>query len=137
MNIELLKNQHTSIRQLVNEIEQWINSKDVTGNAFDLSLKISKLSGILGLHLKAEDEYLYPNLGRSNSDHIRKTAEQLNKEMGSLSTDFMNYKRTYMLASNIKAEPQKFISESKKIISAMKNRLTTEDQKLYPLVQIK
>lgn len=134
MNMDLLRSQHTTIRQLVNEVELGINSGDVTGQAFDLSLKIGKLSGILVLHLKSEDEYLYPSLRRSSDEKVKKIAEQLNKEMGSLAAGFMEYKHTYMLASKIKEEPQKFISESKRIIDALKNRLNTEDQKLYPLV---
>lgn len=133
MNMDLLKSQHTTIRQMVNEVEQGVNSGDVTGQAFDLSLKIGKLSGILVLHLKSEDEHLYPSLKSSSNEKVRKIAEQLNQEMGSLSAEFMEYKRTYMLASKIKEEPQKFIAESKKIVAALKNRLNTEDQKLYPL----
>lgn len=136
MNIGLLKNQHTTIRQLVNDFELGISSGDVVGQAFDLSLKIGKLSGVLVLHLKTEDEYLYPTLRLSTNENIRRTADQLNREMGNLLAGFTEYKRTYMLASNIKAEPQKFIAESKKIVAALKNRLNIEDQKLYPLVQI-
>ncbi|WP_425804345.1 hemerythrin domain-containing protein [Desulfitobacterium sp. Sab5] len=134
MNMDLLKNQHTTIRQLVKEIEHGISSGDVTGQAFDLSLKIGKLSGILVLHLKSEDEHLYPFLKSSSNEKVRKIAEQLDKEMGSLSAEFMEYKHTYMLASKIKQEPQKFIAESKRIAVALENRLNTEDQKLYPLV---
>ncbi|MEA4901615.1 hemerythrin domain-containing protein [Desulfitobacterium sp.] len=134
MNIDLLKNQHLSIRKLVHEIELGINSEDVAEQAFHLSLKISQLSGILGLHLKAEDEYLYPTLERSKNENIPKIAQQFNLEMRNLSAKFMEYKNTYMIASNIKAEPQKFVAESKTVISALKNRLNIEDQKLYPLL---
>ncbi|AHF06172.1 hemerythrin domain-containing protein [Desulfitobacterium metallireducens] len=134
MNTDLLKNQHTTIRQLVSEIELGIGAGDVTGQAFELSLKISQLSGTLVLHLKSEDEYIYPTLGRSTTENIRKIAEQLNREMGYLAADFMEYKRTYMLASKIKADPQKFVAESKTIIDALKNRLDKEDRNLYPLV---
>lgn len=134
MNIDLLKNQHLSIRELVHEIELGINSENVAEQAFHLSLKISQLSGVLGLHLKAEDEYLYPTLERSKNENIPKIAQQFSREMRNLSAKFMEYKQTYMIASNIKAEPQKFAAESKTIISALTNRLNIEDQKLYPLL---
>lgn len=134
MNIDLLKKQHTMIRQLVSEIETQILAGDVVALAFDLSLKIGKLSGLLVLHLKSEDEYLYPSLMRSTNETIRRTAEEYNREMGTLAQEFMEYKRTYMLASNIKADSQMFTSKSQIVISAIKKRLDKEDRKLYPLV---
>lgn len=134
MNINILKKQHEIIKQLVSEIETRISVGDVVSQAFDISLKIGQLSGSLVLHLKSEDEYLYPSLMRSTNETIRRTAEEFNREMGTLAQEFMEYKRTYMLASNIKADSQIFASRSKAIISAIKNRLEKEDHKLYPLV---
>ena len=134
MNMDLLKNQHSTIRQLIQEIEKEISSGSIEQKAFDISLKISKLSGVLVLHLKSEDQYLYPNLKNSKDVAVSKTAEQLYKEMGSLSGEFMSYKSTYMSAAKIKANIPQFIEDSKRIISALKNRLNTEDKKLYQVV---
>ncbi|WP_018214079.1 hemerythrin domain-containing protein [Desulfitobacterium hafniense] len=131
MNNDLLKNQHHTIRQLIQEIEEEVHSGNLGQKAFDLSLKISKLSGILVLHLKSEDEYLYPALKNSKDGALSKTAEQLYREMGSLSTEFLKYKSTYMSAAKIKADIPQFIGESNKIFSALKNRLNTEDKRLY------
>ena len=131
MNNELLKNQHHTIRQLIQEIEEEVRSGNLDQKAFDLSLKISKLSGILVLHLKSEDEYLYPALKNSKDRALSKTAEQLYREMGFLSTEFLSYKSTYMSAAKIKADIPQFIGESNKIFSGLKNRLNTEDKRLY------
>ncbi len=131
MNNDLLKNQHNTIRQLIQELEEEVRSGNLDQKAFDLSLKISKLSGILVLHLKSEDEYLYPALKNSKDGVLSKTAEQLYREMGSLSTEFLSYKSTYMSAAKIKADIPQFIGESNKIFSALKNRLNTEDKRLY------
>lgn len=134
MSIDLLKNQHITIRQLVREIEERIYSGDLTVQAFDISLKIGQLSGLLLLHLKSEDEVLYPSLMHSTDEKTRNLSQEFNRDMGSLAGDFMEYKRTYMLASRIKSEPQKFKLESQTIIAALKNRLDKEDRYLYPLV---
>ena len=134
MNTDLLKNQHIMIRLLVSEIESRIQERDIVPQAFELSLKIGQLSGSLVLHLKSEDEILYPTMMRSTTDKIRKTAEEFNREMGSLAQKFIEYKRTYMLASNIKVDPKKFIAETETIICALKNRLENEDRILYPMV---
>lgn len=134
MNNDLLKNQHKSIRQLIQEFEQELNTGDLDHKAFDLSLKISKLSGVLVLHLKSEDEYLYPTLKSSKNDEMRRTAEQLYSEMGTLSAEFMKYKSTYMSATKIKDNIPQFLEASKKIISALKKRLDTEDRRIYQLI---
>ncbi|WP_019849626.1 hemerythrin domain-containing protein [Desulfitobacterium sp. PCE1] len=134
MNHDLLKNQHSIIRQLIQEIEEEIRLGNLDHKAFDLSLKISKLSGILVLHLKSEDEYLYPALKSSKDETLSKTAEQLYQEMGTLSAEFLQYKSIYMSATKIKADIPQFIEGSKEIFSALKNRLNTEDKKLYQLI---
>ncbi|AGA68351.1 hypothetical protein Desdi_0826 [Desulfitobacterium dichloroeliminans LMG P-21439] len=134
MSHDLLKKQHTNIRQLVQEIDQEINSGNLEQKAFDLSLKISKLSGILVLHLKSEDDYLYPNLKGSANEEMRKTAQQLYSEMGTLAADFMKYKSTYMSATKIKDNIPEFQEASKKIISALTKRLDTEDRRIYQLI---
>lgn len=136
MNIELLKGQHTHIWKLVQEIEMMIatNKGNVGANAFDLSLKIGQLSGALVLHLKSEDDYLYPDLLKSESGEVRSLAEAFNTEMGSIAKEFMGYKQTYMLASKIKEQPGTFEQDTKRIFLALKNRLDKEDRKLYPLL---
>lgn len=135
MNISLLKNQHIMIRQFISELETRIQAEDFVSQSFDLSLKIGQLSGTLILHLKSEDEFLYPSLMRSTNETLRKTAEEFNRQMGTVAEVFMEYKRTYMLASNIKADPQKFRVDTRNIISALQKRLDSEDSKLYPLVE--
>ncbi|MGI1658417.1 MAG: hemerythrin domain-containing protein [Desulfitobacterium sp.] len=134
MSHDLLKKQHTNIRQLVQEIDQELNSGNLEQKAFDLSLKISKLSGVLVLHLKSEDEYLYPNLKGSENEEMRKTAQQLYSEMGTLAGEFMKYKSTYMSAAKIKENIPQFLEASKKIISALTKRLDTEDRRIYQLI---
>jgi hemerythrin-like domain-containing protein len=134
MNIDSLRNQHIMIRKIVSEIESIIHAGDIVSQAFELSLKIGQLSGSLVLHLKSEDDFLYPSLKHSASDKVRITAEEFNKEMGSLAQTFTDYKRTYMLATNIKNNTQKFLTETQLIISALKNRLDKEDRILYPLL---
>ena len=134
MNIELLKNQHGNIRQQISEIDTSLGAGNISGKAFDLSLKIGQLSGLLVLHLKSEDEYLYPSLRKVQSAEIRMLAEGFNREMGSIAEAFTEYKRTYMLASKIKEQPEVFLSETKRIFIAIKNRLDKEDRKLYPLI---
>jgi len=134
MSNQLLKNQHLTIRELLGELEKELRTGNIEEKAFDLSLKISKLSGVLTLHLRSEDNYLYPNLKDAKEPQVRETAAKLYKEMGDLAEEFGKYKSTYMSATKIKANPNEFRQTTLKIIQALKQRLDLEDRKLYVLI---
>lgn len=123
MSNQLLKNQHLTIRELLGELEKELHTGNIEEKAFELSLKISKLSGVLTLHLRSEDNYLYPNLKDAKELQIRETAAKLYKEMGDLAEEFSKYKSTYMSATKIKANPNEFRQTTLKIIQALKQRL--------------
>ncbi|NMA68258.1 MAG: hemerythrin domain-containing protein [Desulfitobacterium sp.] len=134
MSNQLLKSQHLTIRELLSELEKELRTGNIEEKAFDISLKISKLSGVLTLHLRSEDNYLYPNLKDAKEPQVRETAAKLYKEMGDLAEEFNQYKSTYMSATKIKANPQEFHQVSLKIIQSLKQRLDLEDRKLYVLI---
>lgn len=133
MNIEQLKRQHQDINQKLIGLESFLGP-DVAAKAFDISLKIGLLSGILTVHLKSEDTFLYPSLMASEQEGLKKTANRFVQEMGHLAQIFSVYKNKYMSANNIKKESQNFIIDTQAIISALRTRLNNEDKELYPLL---
>lgn len=134
MNISNLKRQHQEIGQLFNEIETLL-TQDVVAKAFDISLKIGSLAGKLSIHLKSEDDYLYPSLINSADERLKKTAELFNKEMGHIAQSFSDYKTKYMISTRIKQDSTRFIADTKSIISSLRIRLSHEDKELFPLTE--
>ncbi|AFM41607.1 hemerythrin HHE cation binding domain-containing protein [Desulfosporosinus acidiphilus SJ4] len=134
MNIDNLTRQHREIAQLIKEIETLL-TQDVAAKSFDISLKMAALSGKLSIHLKTEDDYLYPSLKISNDERLKRTANLFNEEMENIAHSFANYKANYISGTQIKKDVTKFINETRSIFSLLKHRLNHEDNQLYPLVQ--
>lgn len=135
MNIDNFKRQHESISRQIEDIDVALSLTNIRNDAFNVSLKLSRLAGTILVHLKAEDDFLYPTLKASPNPDTRSTSERLHREMGSLAQNFLAYKETYQSASRISAQPEKFLAETKTIFAALRRRLETEDRELYTLVQ--
>lgn len=135
MYLTILKDHHKNIYDLIHTIQDCSSVEAVQSHAEELSRSLSRLAGLIAIHLAAEDKFLYPHLAKSPHEEIRETAASFNKEMGGLADAFTNFKGSYMTPSKIKANPQKYLSDSQQIIGALVQRLEHEDQKLYPLVE--
>ena len=135
MDLTTLQRQHNEIGAQVKEIEMDLTAANVSTNAFDISMKISRLAGLISIHLKTEDEHLYPNLKAQQDEKVKRIAEQFSREMGGIAKAFSEYKNTYRISSNIKANPEKFIKDTTEILKALKKRVSNEDSVLYPLLK--
>ena len=71
MYLELLTDHHTSIYALLKQLSGFSSASMLTANAEEASRAISRLAGLLTVHLAAEDKFLYPSLARSEDEHIR------------------------------------------------------------------
>ena len=67
MYIDQLKKQHTEIARLTKELQQYTDAAAVTSKAAAIASTLSKLSGVLSVHLAAEDKYLYPSSAKANT----------------------------------------------------------------------
>lgn len=135
MNIELLERQHQDIRQTIQDIETVLQEDYVKFNAFDVALKVGKLSGKLTLHLKTEDEVIFPKLIQTKAESLLHKGTDFNRKIVPVANQFTNYKTTYMNASVIKSNPRQFIQDSQGIFTVLKTRLLEEDHEFYPLLR--
>lgn len=135
MNMDTLKRQHREILRQVQEIERLLTAEYVTDQAFDISLKIGYLSGIIKTHLKTEDEFLYPALGRSQDRQVVERAAEFFKEMGGIAHEFGRFRDDFNTASKIKASPQEFIKRCREIFAVLGQRIDKEEKHLYPLLK--
>ncbi|WP_031513310.1 hemerythrin domain-containing protein [Desulfofalx alkaliphila] len=133
-NLDNLNRQHQEIAQVIKDIEAIINQKDIEQESFNLSFKIGLLAGKLLTHLSSEDKYLYPALVSHAHSKVQETAKRFKNEMGNLANDFTNYKKTYMIANNIKKNPSQFAKDTATVFNAIKKRVEAEEKNLYPLL---
>lgn len=135
MDIENLVRQHHDMLLLIDDMAQYQTVEDVKGNAFEISKILAHLSGILKMHLSAEDKYLYPELLKDPDAKICETARSFIQEMGEIGEKFTDYKNHYMGASKISDQPELFLSETRTISLAVRTRMKKEEIGLYPLLK--
>lgn len=134
MYMEQLTEHHQKLWAFIHSLQEYETTAGVRTQAKEISSIISKLSGILSVHLAAEDNYLYPALQKNTNPQIQQTAAKFSAEMGTLSKGYSSYKAKFMLASQIEAAPADFLKETAVILDALTKRLQREDTELYPLL---
>jgi hemerythrin-like domain-containing protein len=108
---QTLKKQHQEIRQVIKELKEDIYDLEslTSGNILLVALKIGTLNGIMQMHLRYEDDFLYPTLVQhQESAAIREIAQRFVTEMGDLAVIFQEYQKKYIRNPEI-------ISKDKKI----------------------
>ena len=134
MQTRTYRQQHTKLLEQVAELKDIIGQKEFSKRESEIIQKLSELSGVLKLHLKLEDENLYPALRTHKNEAVREMAARYAREMGGLSEAFTNYRTKWLRLGAITAEPQKFVEESINVFSALGARIDREDTELYALV---
>lgn len=134
MYLELLNEHHASIRALLKTLDAASSEAAVTAHAEEISRAISRLAGLLSVHLAAEDKFLYPSLARSNDEKIRTTSAHFAEEMGDLANVFLSYKEDWMTPTKIRQDPAACLAATKNVLAALRERLGREDEQLYPLL---
>ena len=132
--IDNLKNQHSKIYELIDEMKIMVDQNDFENNSEDISMNINQLAGLLRIHLGNEDRYLYPKMINSEDDNIREIAEKFDAEMGGLSNNYITFKIKYNATHKIMENVLTFKNEFNSIMNKLLERLIKEDTELYPLV---
>jgi hypothetical protein len=135
INLNNLDRQHGLIATEVRLIETEVKKDTAFIDTAEAALHISRLGGLLKIHLLEEDQYLYPGLLHIADHKIQLLAEQYIDEMGDLANAYTEYKNNYNVAGKIKRNPDAFVKDSIKIIEALKKRITKEEKELYKLIR--
>lgn len=135
MNINNLVRQHEAIRENVKTIESLINKNNIENDSFEISKNINLLIGVLKVHLQSEDNFLYPQLLKSDDDKLKNMAKHYIDEMGNINVEFEKYKTQFNTKTKINDNVESFKNFTTEIIKVLKNRLDKEDKYLYPLIK--
>jgi hemerythrin-like domain-containing protein len=137
INLTNLNRQHDSIMAEIVLLEEEIKKGSNAMDTAKAALHISKLAGLLKIHLLEEDKFLYPDLFNSANNEIKDLAQRYNKEMGSLSEEYTDFKNNYNVGNKLKGKEAVFLSDAKKIIEILKRRISKENTELYRIIKEK
>ncbi|MBP9887800.1 MAG: hemerythrin domain-containing protein [Leptospiraceae bacterium] len=127
------RKQHNELLDLAGKLSGKLVKEEVIKSADEIINVLSQFASKLNMHLTMEDKALYPKLMTSTNPKTAQTAREYMTEMGGIKQVVEKYISSWSLSKNIISEPQKFIDESKGIISALKARIDKENNILYPL----
>jgi len=127
------KKQHAEILYIARDINQLLGPVIEDEHAAYIRRQLSKMHGMVGLHLAMEDNSLYPSMLRSADPSARDLAQRYAAEMGDLAAAFEAYMRQWHSAAVISAGAAAFTEHSKGIFNALSKRIHRENTQLYPV----
>ena len=125
---------HEEIMTIARDINGMLGSSITDDVAENLRGRLSRLAGLVNLHLAMEDKALYPTLLAHSDPVVVATARRFSEEMGSVAAAFVAYINAWGTAAAIKADPVGFTTDSKGIFNALSKRIHRENVELYVLL---
>ena len=132
MNVDSYLDQHKEAVGLVLDLESKLLNPAEEAEAINGIL--TTLIGKLTFHISMEDKFIYPKALESANEDLKTMAGKMQSEMGTIGGVLDSYAKNWAAVAQIKADPDTFVTETKKIISALKGRIAAEEKNFYPLV---
>ena len=101
----------------------------------DIGREISKLSGMINLHLNSEDKFMYPKMAAAENKEVQNLAKKYQSEMAGLVDVFNTFKVKYNTKGHILENASTFAGEWKQIVAQLSKRIEREEKELYPKYQ--
>jgi GAF domain-containing protein len=125
IDVQTCRDHHSVLRYLLDDMD-----KEHTTPAEMLAL-LKRFRSVLLAHLKLEDDWLYPRLGRSENSIVQTKAERYRREMGGLRDQFAQLWRKWSIDGAIESNAQGWRSDFHAFRRALLGRIDTEDHDLY------
>ncbi len=97
-------------------------------------LRLARFTGKLKVHAAMENAALYPRLLESESAAVREQAQALYLEVGELYEVFARFSENWRSAEAVREDPKRFARETVELLQRLGQRMTRENEELYPLV---
>lgn len=128
---EKFRHHHDELVGLVGTIQKAIAGNAAT-NAELITSTMTSMTGKLTVHLAMEDNVLYPQMIASPDAATSTTAKKFQTEMGGIKEVYVGFTRKWGKAA-IASDPAGFAKEFEGIAHALGDRITRENNQLYPL----
>jgi len=132
-NFEQMVEAHKNIYTIISEVNN--DLRDVDNNAASIAKSISRLAGMLKIHLGNEDRFLYPSMQKSSDLTLQNKASAFQDEMGNLSGEFMLFKDNYNTQSKVIKNKETAKKDIENMCKKIVGRMNREDNDLYPLAK--
>ncbi len=127
-----LRKQHDQLIALTQEISRNLTLSEVSTKTINITMLLSKLTGLLQVHASSEDKFLYPGLLKATDTKVKTITKRFLDEMGGIDKA-INEHNTKWTIQIIKEKPNEFIKETKQLLATLGVRINKENAELYPL----
>ncbi|MDH5582126.1 MAG: hemerythrin domain-containing protein [Bdellovibrionales bacterium] len=134
LKVKLVMKDHQILNELLGQISIFLNEDTIKNNIDHVILVLNKITKTIDMHLKLEDEYIYPSLIACDIPHISKTAKEFQKEMRTLSDQYKTFSQKWHSLDTIKNDLKVFTKELVEIVYSFSDRLDREEKELYILL---
>jgi hypothetical protein len=134
MPSDIYRDQHAKLRELADELTKQIGP-ETAENAATIRNLLSKMTGVLAVHLAAKDHVLYPQLIADSRPHVPVLAKKFKREMGEMKKTFLDYAKRWS-RSAIAEHAYSFAQETNRVIPALVDRIADEERDLFPVVGV-
>ena len=124
------RNQHDEIRRAGNDLSVAMRGDDPAA----VRRALSRLSGLLEVHLALEDKSFYPVLLKHADPEVRKTAQSYQESMGTLATAYMAFRGRWLRQGAIEEDRPGFEKELNAVWALLDQRIDLENDTLYAMV---
>ena len=135
ISISNFKRQHKEIEEIIKGIKNRLEANSLKTDSVKVARDLNTLAGKLRIHLRTEDNVLYPTLQEIDSIEIKRIASSFMEDMTDIAETFMNYKDRFNTSAKILSSIDEFIYESNKVFGILAERIRKEDMRLYPLLE--
>lgn len=131
---ERYRRQHDELAALAAAIEQKLEGVQAGQKAADVRRLLAQYSGKLSVHLRMEDEALYPRALGDGDATLQRVAATLQGDVGPLHDEFQAFLKAWPSAAVIEARPRDFALQLARTLRTITRRMQREEAELYPLV---
>lgn len=124
IDVQTCRDHHVMLRYLADEVGKEKRRASVVP-------LLRRLRAVLLVHLKLEDDWLYPRLSQSPNGIVREKAERYRREMGGLRSQFDALWKNWSADGAIDAHFEQWQSEWRRFDEAVQARISSEDEDLY------
>lgn len=129
----ILLRQHEAAVDLVAQISSLMELPLVEERASTISFLLAKLTGLLRIHFAQEDKFLYPYMISSSNTQASAVASAFQAEMGELGPVYQAFAERWNSTAAIAGDEDRFRKEAGEVFTALGQRITRENNELYPL----
>lgn len=124
------------LQEVVSEISEKLDPETLGNDgALEVCSKISRLVGILSVHLSAVDDVLSPAMAKSSDQEVSDAARRFQSETGDLKGKIENYFLDWSSPAKVQSDPRGFMSQTETVFAALNSRIERESNDLYPLAE--